>query len=63
MGRITRLFGDREFFAVLLKIALPITIQQLALSLLNVIDVLMIGQLGETRSGWRSGWRTSSSSC
>ena len=48
MGRITRLFGDREFFAVLLKIALPITIQQLALSLLNVIDVLMIGQLGET---------------
>jgi MATE family, multidrug efflux pump len=48
MGRIIRLFGDREFFAVLLKIALPITIQQLALSLLNVIDVLMIGQLGET---------------
>jgi putative MATE family efflux protein len=48
MGRMTRLFGDREFFAVLLRIALPITIQQLALSLLNATDVLMIGQLGET---------------
>jgi putative MATE family efflux protein len=48
MKRITGAFGDREFFAVLIRIALPITIQQLALSLLNAIDVLMIGQLGET---------------
>lgn len=45
---MTRLFGDRAFFAALLKIALPITIQQLALSLLNATDVLLIGQLGET---------------
>lgn len=45
---ISRLFGDRAFFAALLKIALPITIQQLALSLLNATDVLLIGQLGET---------------
>ncbi|MDQ1301079.1 MAG: hypothetical protein QG637_1000, partial [Chloroflexota bacterium] len=43
-----RLFGDRAFFAALVKIALPITIQQLALSLLNATDVLLIGQLGET---------------
>jgi putative MATE family efflux protein len=48
MRRMTRLFGDRKFFAALVKIALPITIQQLALSLLNATDVLMIGQLGET---------------
>ena len=48
MGRLTQLFGDRAFFAALVKIALPITIQQLALSLLNATDVLLIGQLGET---------------
>jgi len=45
---LSRLFGDRAFFAALLKIALPITIQQLALSLLNATDVLLIGQLGDT---------------
>ncbi len=48
MKPLVRLFGDRVFFATLLKIALPITIQQLALSLLNATDVLLIGQLGET---------------
>lgn len=48
MTTISRLFGDRAFFAALLKIALPITIQQLALSLLNATDVLLIGQLGDT---------------
>jgi putative MATE family efflux protein len=48
MRRMARFFGDREFFAALLRIALPITIQQLALSLLNATDVLMLGQLGET---------------
>lgn len=48
MTRISQLFGDRAFFSALLKIALPITLQQLALSLLNATDVLLIGQLGET---------------
>lgn len=48
MNLLIRLLGDRAFFAALLKIALPITIQQLALSLLNATDVLLIGQLGET---------------
>ncbi len=48
MNTLIRSFGDRTFFAALIKIALPITIQQLALSLLNATDVLLIGQLGET---------------
>ena len=41
-------FQDRRFFATLLKIAVPITIQQFISSMTNMLDVLMIGQLGET---------------
>ncbi len=41
-------FQDRRFFSTLLKIAVPITIQQFVSSMTNMLDVLMIGQLGET---------------
>lgn len=41
-------FGDGKFYAVLLKIALPITAQSLVAHLLNAVDVLLIGQKGET---------------
>jgi putative MATE family efflux protein len=40
-------FQDRRFFSTLLKIAVPITIQQFISSMTNMLDVLMIGQLGE----------------
>lgn len=43
-----RLFNDRRFFSTFLKIAIPITIQQFVSSATNLLDVLMIGQLGET---------------
>ncbi len=39
---------DRSFHTTLLRIALPIATQQLVMNLLNAIDVLMVGQLGET---------------
>ncbi len=39
---------DKEFLSTLFKIALPITIQQFVTSFLNIVDVVMIGQLGET---------------
>ncbi len=42
------LFTDRKFYSVMLKIALPIAAQSLAFNLLNAVDVLLIGQLGET---------------
>ncbi len=45
---IKSLFGDREFYAVMLKVALPIAAQSLVFSALNAVDVLLIGQLGET---------------
>ncbi len=44
----TGLLGDREFRSTLLRLALPIATQQLVMNALNAIDVLMIGQLGDT---------------
>ena len=45
---IKQFFSDRRFFSTMLKLAVPITIQQLVISSTNLLDVLMIGQLGET---------------
>ena len=42
------LFTDRKFYSVMLKVALPIAAQSLVFNLLNAVDVLLIGQLGET---------------
>ncbi len=39
---------DKEFFPTLLRLAIPITLQQLVFSLLNLVSVMMVGQLGET---------------
>jgi putative MATE family efflux protein len=39
---------DRQFIRSMLAIALPIAFQQLITASLNMIDVLMVGQLGET---------------
>lgn len=39
---------DKSFFREMLAIALPISFQQLINASLNMVDVLMIGQLGET---------------
>lgn len=41
-------FRDRAFFRTMLAIALPVAFQQLITAGLNMIDVLMVGQLGET---------------
>src|SRR5690606_7943745 len=39
---------DRAFLREVLTIALPISFQQLINASLNMLDVLMVGQLGET---------------
>lgn len=41
-------FRDKAFFRAMLAIALPVAFQQLITAGLNMIDVLMVGQLGET---------------
>lgn len=47
-GAFASLFRDRAFYAAMLRLAAPIALQQLVMNLLNAVDVLMIGQLGET---------------
>lgn len=42
------LFGDREFYKTLVRLAIPIALQNLIASSLNMVDTIMIGQLGET---------------
>lgn len=42
------LYHDRGFWAMLVKISLPIILQNLISSSLNVVDTIMIGRLGET---------------
>ena len=39
---------DKDFFRAMLRIAVPVAFQQLITAGLNMIDVLMVGQLGET---------------
>ena len=41
-------FRDKEFFRVMLALAVPVAFQQLITAGLNMTDVLMVGQLGET---------------
>ena len=43
-----RFFGDRMFFSDLVRIALPMLVQNVIMSSLNMVGVVMIGQLGET---------------
>ena len=45
---LERLRQDRDSFKKLLLLALPIAAQNLVQTLLNMVDTLMIGQLGET---------------
>ena len=40
--------GDREFIRAMLSLAIPVAFQQLITASLNMIDVLMVGQLGES---------------
>lgn len=42
------LFNDKEFFKRLVSIAIPISVQNLISSSLNMVDTVMIGKLGET---------------
>ncbi len=41
-------FSDREYFRELFRFALPIAMQNLIMSSLNLVSVMMIGQMGET---------------
>ena len=42
------LFQDRKFYRTLLILAIPIAAQNFVASTVNMVDTIMIGQLGET---------------
>lgn len=44
---LTSLFNDKKFLKTLFKLALPIALQNLILSSLNLVDTIIIGGLGE----------------
>ncbi|MCX6037024.1 MAG: MATE family efflux transporter [Chloroflexi bacterium] len=46
--RVVDFYRDREYFRLLIKFALPLALQSLITSSLNMVGVIMIGQLGET---------------
>jgi putative MATE family efflux protein len=48
LQRLIHFYSDREYFHLLIRLALPIALQNLVMSSLNMVGVMMIGQLGET---------------
>jgi len=42
------LLKDKDFYRTLIKLAIPIALQNLVASSLNMVDAIMVGQLGET---------------
>lgn len=44
---IKLLTGDRQFYKTLIRLALPIALQSLIMTTLNLVDTIMVGQLGE----------------
>ena len=44
----TGAFCDKDFYSKMLKLSLPVMAQNLIVSLLNMVDTIMVGNLGET---------------
>lgn len=45
--KLTKYFGDAEFWRSTLRLALPIAFQNLLMSSFSLVDTLMVGQLGD----------------
>jgi len=48
LAQLKSFFTDREYYHLLVIFALPLALQNLIISSLNMVGVVMIGQLGET---------------
>ncbi len=48
LKKIINLYSDREYFSNMLRIALPVMVQQLAFAALNMLGVVFVGQKGDT---------------
>ncbi|UCH58333.1 MAG: MATE family efflux transporter [Anaerolineales bacterium] len=47
-NRLADFFRDREYFSRLFSLAFPIALQNFVMSSLNMVGIMLIGQLGET---------------
>lgn len=47
----SKFVGDRKFYAAVLTVAIPLMIQQLISSSVNLVDNMMVGQLGDAALG------------
>jgi putative MATE family efflux protein len=47
-ARLIEFFRDAEYYRRMLQVGLPIALQQFVMSSLNLVSVMIIGQLGET---------------
>jgi Na+-driven multidrug efflux pump len=45
--KVLNFYRDRAYFSSIVRIALPIAIQNLVMASLNMVNILMIGQLGD----------------
>lgn len=53
--RFSKFFGTRQFYKLALAVAVPLMMQQLITSSVNLVDNLMVGQLGDAALGGRRG--------
>jgi Na+-driven multidrug efflux pump len=44
---LKKLFGDKQFYSMMFAVAIPIALQNLISSSLNMMDTVIIGKLGE----------------
>lgn len=51
MKRFQKFIGDKEFYKATLAVAIPLMLQQLITSSVNLVDNLMVGQLGDAALG------------
>lgn len=51
MSRFRKLIADKVFYKYVLSLAIPLMLQQLVTSSVNLVDNLMIGQLGDAALG------------
>ncbi len=48
LGGLIDLYRDNAYFSEIVKLGIPIALQQVLVSLLNMVGVIMVGQKGET---------------
>lgn len=48
---MTKYFGDRHFYKEVLIVAVPLMLQSLITTSINLVDNLMVGQLGDAAIG------------